>query len=70
VESPATATLVKPDGKPIMVAADGFLKTIYFIKIPAADITASRMVVVLGVYEGDKQLETIKVKFIGPVSKK
>jgi hypothetical protein len=70
VESPAHATLVKPDAKPINVPADGFLKTIYFIKVPAAEITSSKTIVVLGVYEGDRQIETIKVKFIGPINAK
>ncbi len=68
VESPPTATLVKPDNNPIEVPAQGLLKTIYFIKIPAADITSARTVVYLGVYRQGKLLEKIKVKFIGPVS--
>ncbi len=70
VESPATASLVRPDGKSITVPAEGFLKTIYFIKIPAVDITAARTVVTLGVYQNGKLLQKIRVKFIGPVINK
>jgi polyferredoxin len=70
VESPASASLVKPDGTPITVQAGSFLKTIYFIKIPAENITTAKTVVTLGVYHHDKLLEEVKVKFIGPVSNK
>jgi len=69
VESPAEATLVKPDGKPITVPAEGLLKSIYFIKIPASSIVTARTVVMLGVYKDGELLEKVKVKFIGPVSR-
>ncbi|CAN5385539.1 cytochrome c oxidase accessory protein CcoG [soil metagenome] len=68
VESPAGATLVSPDGIPIEVPAEGLLKKIYFIKIPAASISSARTIVFLGVYKEGKLLEKVKVKFIGPVS--
>ena len=69
VESPAGALLVKPDGKPITVPAESFLKSIYFIKIPATNISTARTIVMLGVYKDGELLEKLKVKFIGPVSK-
>ena len=69
VESPVTASLVKADGKAITAPAEGLLKVIYFIKIPAASITTARTVVILGVYKDGKLLEKVKMKFIGPVSK-
>jgi cytochrome c oxidase accessory protein FixG len=68
VESPATATLEKPDKKPILVPAEGMLKAIYFIKIHAADIKEPKSIVYLGVYENGRLLERVKVKFIGPIS--
>lgn len=67
VESPTEAALVKPDGKPIFVPAEGLLKSVYFIKIPAASITSARTVVFIGVYKEGKRIEKVKVKFIGPV---
>ena len=67
VESPTEATLVKPDGGPIIVRAEGLLKTIYFIRIPEKAITQARTVITLGVYKNGKQVEKLKVKFIGPV---
>jgi cytochrome c oxidase accessory protein FixG len=67
IESPREASLIKPDGKPIVVPAGNLLKTIYFIKIPAQSIHTARTVIFLGVYENGKLLEKVKVKFIGPV---
>lgn len=67
VESPATATLQKADGKAILVPAEGFTKGVYFIRIPEADVTNARTVVVLGIYHNGKKVETVKAKFIGPV---
>lgn len=67
VESPASATIEKVDGKPIVVPAEGFVKSVYFIRIPEADVTNARTVVRLGIYHKGEKLETVKVKFIGPV---
>jgi cytochrome c oxidase accessory protein FixG len=69
VQSPATAQVYKVDGKPIVVPAEGLAKSVYFIKIPEGDVTNARTVVMLGVYSNGKRLETVKVKFIGPVTK-
>ncbi len=68
VESPAGAIFMKPDGKPILVPAEGMLKTIGFLKIPADKITQSKSIVYLGVYENGRLIEKIKVKFIGPIT--
>ena len=69
VESPTSATLHKVDGKPVVVPAEGMIKSVYFIKIPEGKITNARTVVTLGVYADNKRLETVKVKFIGPVTR-
>jgi cytochrome c oxidase accessory protein FixG len=69
VESPVTAQLKKVDGKPITVPAEGLTKGVYFIKIPEKNVTNARTVITLGVYENGKKIETVRAKFIGPVSK-
>jgi len=69
VESPAGAVLHSVDGKAIVVPAEGLLKSVYFIKIPEKDVVHARTVVMLGIYQQGKRIETVKVKFIGPVSK-
>ena len=67
VESPAGAKLHKVDGKPVVVPAEGMIKSVYFIKIPEKNITSARTVVKVGVYQNGKRVEDLKVKFIGPV---
>jgi polyferredoxin len=68
VESPASAQLLKVDGKPVVVPAEGMMKSVYFIKIPDKEITNARTVVMLGIYQNGEKVESIKVKFIGPVT--
>jgi cytochrome c oxidase accessory protein FixG len=69
VESPVAANIHKVDGKPLVVPAEGLIKAVYFIKIPEHQITNARTVVMLGVYADGKKLETVKAKFIGPVTR-
>lgn len=69
VESPAYASIHKADGKPIVVPGEGIAKSVYFIKIPESKVNNARTVVTLGIYEHGKQIETVKAKFIGPVTK-
>jgi len=69
VESPSAAELQKVDGKAIVIPAEGLLKTVFFIKIPAKEVKSARTIVRLGIYQDGKCIEKVKVKFIGPVSK-
>jgi cytochrome c oxidase accessory protein FixG len=69
VESPAAATIYKVDGKSINVPAEGLVKGVYFIKIPESQITHVKTVVILGVYANGEKIETVKAKFIGPVTR-
>jgi cytochrome c oxidase accessory protein FixG len=70
VLSPSHATLRKPDGKSIIVPAEGMLKTIYFIEMPADLITESKTIVTIGVFKNGNQVERLTVKFIGPLKPK
>jgi cytochrome c oxidase accessory protein FixG len=69
LQSPKNAKIFKVDGKAVVVPAEGLTKGVYFIKIPDTDINNARTVVTLGVYADGKKLETVKVKFIGPVTR-
>jgi cytochrome c oxidase accessory protein FixG len=69
VEEGSVAELVNVNGKPIVVPAEGMVKGVYFIRIPEGKITNARSVIRLEIYEDGKRIETVKVKFIGPVSK-
>lgn len=68
IESPSSASLLMPEGAAIKLPAEGLLKRMCLIRIPASDIRHARTVVTLGIYQGDVRLENVKVKFIGPVS--
>jgi cytochrome c oxidase accessory protein FixG len=68
VESPTLATICRADGDKIEVPAEGLLKGIFFIKMPTTEIKSARTVVMVGVYHNDERIETVKVKFIGPVT--
>jgi cytochrome c oxidase accessory protein FixG len=69
VESPEFASIYKADGKVIRIPAGGLLKSVYFIKISDSEVSHAATTVMLGVYKGKDRIETLKVKFIGPVSK-
>jgi cytochrome c oxidase accessory protein FixG len=69
VEESANVEIVNVSGKRIQIPAKGLVKGVYFIKIPEKEITNARTVIKLGVYHDDKLIETVNVKFIGPVSK-
>jgi cytochrome c oxidase accessory protein FixG len=63
------AELVNVSGKPVVVPAEGLVNGVYFIRIPEGKITNARTVIGLEIYQNGKRIETVSVKFIGPVSK-
>jgi cytochrome c oxidase accessory protein FixG len=70
VEEPVAANLVKPDGKPVTLPAEGLLKTIYFVEMPESAIHATSTKITIGVYKDAERIETLKIKFIGPIKSK
>jgi len=69
VEEPMGVQILKADGKAIDIPAEGMVKSVFFIKIPEHNVKNARTVVTLGVYQNGERIETVKAKFIGPVSK-
>lgn len=69
VESPAEAAITRADGNAILVPAEGMLKAVCFIKMPASEIKNARTVITVGIYNGEELIETVSIKFIGPVGK-
>src|SRR6478609_6861245 len=51
IESPLEAVLVKADSKPVVVPAEGLLKTVYFIRIPSDKILHAKTEIYLGIYQ-------------------
>lgn len=69
LEKPVAGELFSVDEKPVVIPAEGLLKRVYFVKIPEQEILNVRTIVTIGVYKNGKRMETVKAKFIGPVSK-
>jgi len=68
VESPAGASLQKVGEAGLTVPAQGLLKSVYFINMEPESINQLRTVIELGVYRDGERIESIKTKFVGPVS--
>jgi cytochrome c oxidase accessory protein FixG len=68
VESPSNAVLEKVGEKSIKIPGEGLLKSVFFLKIDPSKITQPKTEVVFGVYRDGRQIETIKSKFISPVT--
>jgi hypothetical protein len=68
IESPTAASLERADGKDLIIPGEGMVKGIFFIRIPEKEVTNARTIVRIGIYQQGKRIETLKVKFIGPVS--
>jgi len=66
-EDPSSASLLLPEGTSIKLPPEELVKRMCLIKLPADAITGARTVVTIGVYQEGQLLETVKVKFIGPV---
>lgn len=67
VESPTEASIERVDGKEMTIPAEGLSKGVYFIRIPEKRLHSTRSTIELGVYEGDRKIESLTAKFIGPV---
>ena len=50
----------------LVVPKESYFQTPFFVKIERQLITKRKTPIVLGVYEGDKKIETIKTTFLGP----
>ena len=70
VESPSGAILYRVGEQAVTVPAGELLKSVYFIKIPRADIVSAKTVVAIGIFRDGKKIETVKAKFIGPIRSK
>lgn len=61
---------IKMIGKNIMVNKESKAETEFFIFLPKDEIKNRKTILSVGVYSGDKKLETIKTTFLGPIKLK
>ncbi|HET9746452.1 MAG TPA: cytochrome c oxidase accessory protein CcoG [Chitinophagaceae bacterium] len=52
--------------KNMIVPSESYFQTSFFVKIDRQLIEKRKTAIVLGVYQGDKRIETIKTTFLGP----
>jgi cytochrome c oxidase accessory protein FixG len=52
--------------KELVVPAESYFQTPFFVKIDRTLITKRKTPIALGVYEGDKKIETVNTTFLGP----
>ncbi|TMI66024.1 MAG: cytochrome c oxidase accessory protein CcoG [Bacteroidetes bacterium] len=52
----------------LIVPKESYFQTPFFVKIDSSLITKRKTPIVLGVYQGNKKLETLKTTFLGPGS--
>lgn len=73
IENPAGAELQKVGDTLILVPGEGMLKGMFIVKIPAEEVRSMKMTVDFGVYEkGDLnagKIETVRARFVGPITK-
>lgn len=67
LEAPAQATFMKVGDPNIVVPKEEKLEGVIMVKMPEEAIVSMRTIVVFGVYQNGKKVETVKAKFIGPI---
>jgi cytochrome c oxidase accessory protein FixG len=70
ITSPSGATLELVGGAAFLLPAEQMVKRVMIVKMPQTSIQDAKVTVVIEVRSGDELLETVKSKFIGPVSNK
>ncbi|MEM9858221.1 MAG: cytochrome c oxidase accessory protein CcoG [Bacteroidota bacterium] len=68
VENESSAKIFKVGGGDVTVSANGLAEGVYFIEMPAEKIDAPKINLKVGVYNSGELVETVKTKFLGPVS--
>ena len=53
-------------GKSIVVPAESYFQSPFFVKLDRKNIGKRKTKLLIGVYEGNKKIETAETTFIGP----
>lgn len=68
LESPSGATFMKVGSPEVIVPKEGILEGLIMVKMPEQSITSMRTEIQFGVYQNGDKVETVKAKFIGPIT--
>lgn len=69
VEAPAEATLARVGTGHTVVPGEGMLKSMYIVRIPPEALREVKTKIILGIYDGDRRVETVTARFAGPLRK-
>ncbi len=67
IESPAQATITRIGEQALNVPKEAMIKRNFLIQIPEDQLTTTRTIIHMSVYEGDRKIDQIKARFIGPI---
>ncbi len=70
IENEPSAEISKVGEGEVLVPSNGLAEGVYFIKMPKDRIKSASMNLKIGVYRNGEIVETVKTKFLGPVSLK
>lgn len=70
IHSPSEAIISRVGGDQSIVApAENLYKGVFFIKMPAEKVKGARTDITIGIYHGDKLVEEVTTRFLGPIGK-
>jgi cytochrome c oxidase accessory protein FixG len=67
IESPPQATITRIGEQALNIPKEAMIKRNFLIQIPEDQLTTTRTIIHMGVYEGDRKIDRIKARFIGPI---
>jgi len=70
LELESTIGKIKMIGKEVVVSKESKAETEFFIFLPKEKILNRKTILTIGVYSGEKKLETVKTTFLGPIQLK
>jgi len=66
-ESPEDTEIRLVGDQDILVKGEGLLKRMIIVKIPPEKLSSVKMKIRLGIFSGEKRIETVEARFIGPI---
>lgn len=69
MEMPAEASLARIGQGQLIVPGEGMAKSMYIVRIPPEALSEVKTKITLGIYEGDRLVETVSARFAGPLRK-
>lgn len=66
---PKAASMTKVGREALIVPKESMSKSIFIVRIPPEELQEVKTKVVFGVFEGEKEIERVSARFVGPIRK-